>query len=166
MSTTTPAAATHLPAPMQVRELLEGLLDKEITVRPGPPYAVSDFHPASIGVYADDSLIVRAVVVFDLPLSAYAGAALALVPPTGAAAAIEERKLGPALAETLHEVFNIAASLFNTPGSPHVKLYAVHTVGEPTPPDVKARTQVLGRRLDLHAEVAGYGKGRFSVVLV
>ena len=31
---------THLPAPKEVRDLLTDLLDKQITLRPGPPFAV------------------------------------------------------------------------------------------------------------------------------
>lgn len=159
------SAVAHLPGAKEVRDLLTDMLDKEVDLRPGPPFAVSDYHPATVAVYVDDSLVVRAVIALDLPLSAFTGAALALVPPAAAEAAVQERQLTPALTETLHEVLNIAASLFNAPGAPHVRLYAVHAAGEMAPQDVRARTQVLGRRLDLQVEVGGYGKGRLAVVL-
>jgi hypothetical protein len=158
-------APTHLPAPKEVRDLLGDLLDKEVTLRPGPPFAVSDFYPASIASYVDDSLVVRAVVAFDLPLSAYAGAALALVPVAMATTAIEEGSVTGALAESLSEICNIVASLFNAPGAPHLRLYAAHVAGETLPADARIRTQVLGRREDFVVDVTGYGTGRLAVVL-
>lgn len=155
---------TYLPANKEIRDLLGDLLDKEVEVRPGPPFAITDRNPASVAVYVDDSLIVRAVICFDLALSAYAGAALALVPAAAAELAVEERQLSEKLTEPLHEVLNIAAALFNAEGAPHMKLYAMHQIGA-TPPDVRARSQVLGRRIDLWVDVASYGTGRLSVVL-
>ncbi len=64
------------------------------------------------------------MICFDLALSAYAGAALALVPATLAEQAVEERNLPEQITETLHEVLNIAAALFNADGA--MKLHAVH----------------------------------------
>lgn len=165
MSTAVLPGMTYLPANMEIRSLLGDLLDKEVEVRPGPPFAITDRNPASVAVYVDDSMIIRAVICFDLALSAYAGAALALVPPAAAELAVEERELPEKLTEPLHEVLNIAAALFNAEGAPHMKLHAMHPVGAPTPPDVRARSQVLGRRIDLWVDVATYGTGRLSIVL-
>lgn len=156
---------TYLPATKEIRDLLGDLLDKGVDVRPGPPFAITDRNPASVAVYVDDSLLIRAVICFDLALSAYAGAALALVPATLAEQAVEERNLPAQITETLHEVLNIAAALFNADGAPHMKLHAMHPVGTPMPPDIRARSQVLGRRIDLWVDVAGYGTGRLAVVL-
>lgn len=158
-------AITHLPAPKEVRDLLTGLLDKDVTLRPGPPFAVSPLYPASIATFTDDSLVVRAVVAFDLPLSAYLGSALALVPPLQAQEAITESKLAPAMAEALHEVFNIVGSLFNVADAPHLKLYQATPAGEPLAPDARSRTQILGRREDLVIDLPGYGSGRLAIVL-
>ncbi len=161
----TAAGVAHLPGPKEVRDLLGDMLDKQVELKPGPPFAVSTYAPATVAVYVDDSLVVRSVIVFDLALSAYTGAALALVPPGAAAQAVEDGQLTENITETLHEVLNIAASLFNAPGAPHVRLYAVHPAGTLAPHDVRARTQVLGRSMDLWVEVAGYGTGRLAVVL-
>lgn len=158
-------AMTHLPAPKEVKDLLTGLLDKEISLRPGPPFAVSPLYPASIASFVDDSLVVRAVVAFDLPLSAFLGSALALVPPAQAQIAIEETKLAPAMAEAVHEVFNIVGSLFNVGDSPHLRLYQATPAGEPLAADARSRTQILGRREDLVVEITGYGTGRIAIVL-
>lgn len=156
---------THLPGPKEVRDLLGGLLGREVELRTAPPLVVSRKRPASAGVYVDTRMVVRAVVVCDVPLSAYAAAAIALLPPPATVASIEAGALDEALAENLHEVLNVAASLFNVPDAPHLKLHALHPAGQPLPADVHARTLTLGRREDLAVDVPGYGSGRLSVVL-
>lgn len=155
----------HLPAPKEVRDLLGDLLGRDVALRPGPPFAVSAYYPASVAQFVDASLVVRAVVAFDLPLSAHAGAALALVPASGAEQAIHDGMLSDTMAEGLQEVFNVMSSMFNVGESTHMRLYSAHTAGQDLPPDARIRTQILGRRADFIVEVAGYGSGRVAVVL-
>ena len=157
--------ATHLPTSLDVRELFEGLLGRDVTVRPAAPLAPGPSTPASVGVYVDDLLRVSAVSCADLALSAYAAASLGLMPVSTARAAIEEGGLDEDLAANFYEVLNVAASVFNADGADHVRLYAMHAPGGPLPDDARARALTLGRRLDLEVEVAGYGAGRFSMVL-
>lgn len=161
----TATAVAHLPAPKEVKDLLGSLLDKPVSLRPGPPFAVSPLYPASIATFVDDSLVVRAVVALDLPLSAFLGSALALVPLAGADAAIEEQRLSEPIAEALHEVFNVLASLFNVGDAAHVRLYQATPAGEPLAADARSRTQILGRREDLVVDITGYGTGRLAIVL-
>lgn len=155
----------HLPSPKEVRDLFGDLLDRDVTLRPGPPFAVSAYYPASVAQFVDDSLIVRAVVAFDLPLSAHAGAALALVPASGAEQAIHDGALSDTMAESLQEVFNVVSSVFNVGNAAHLRLYSAHTAGQDLPADARIRTQVLGRRADFVLDIAGYGSGRVAVVL-
>ena len=158
-------AEMHLPGPKEIKDLLDGLLDKDVTLAPCAPLAPSASNPASVAVYVDDSLQVRSLIACDLAFSAYAGAALGLVPPTIAAEAIAEHTFTEPLQENLYEVLNIAASLFNVPDAPHVRLYELHPAGTPTPVNVLAQCLTLGRREDLAIGIAGYGAGSFSVVL-
>lgn len=157
---------TPLPAPKDVRDTLEGLLGRDVDVAAGDPFAGDPRAGATYAVYVDDHLRTRAVAVADLPFSAYAGAAIGLVPVGGAELAVEERELSPMLQENLYEVLNICASLLNAAGHPHVKLYAVHHVGETPPADVAAFATVTGRRLDLDTKIALYGTGKLSIVCV
>ncbi|WP_182525742.1 hypothetical protein [Nocardioides dongkuii] len=157
--------AVRLPGPMQVRDLLGDLLRREVALRPGPPLAVSEFTPASVASYVDDTLVVRALVVLDLPLSAYAGAASALVPPAAARTAVTESTLGPVIGARLDRLITEVAPLLAGADGPQLRPYAVHLAGSPVPADLRARTQVLGRRLDLRVDVAGYGAGRLALVL-
>lgn len=156
---------SYLPVPKEIRDLLTELLDRDVQVSPNAPLAPTPNNPCTVGVYVDDSLQVTSLIAFDLPLSARAGAAIGLVPATGAEAAVDEGTLNDTLRENVYEVLNIAASLFNVEGATHVRLYDVHHAGLPVPGDVLARALTLGRREDLAVEVAGYGPGRLSVVL-
>jgi hypothetical protein len=157
---------SYLPVAKEVRDLLTELLDRDIQVAPSSPLAPTPNNPCTVAVYVDDSLQVTSLIAFDLALSAHAGAAIGLVPVTGAQAAIQERGLPDPLRDNVYEVLNIAASLFNVDGATHVRLYDVHHAGQPVPGDVLARALTLGRREDLAVEVGGYGGGRLSVVLV
>lgn len=155
----------HLPVPKEIKDLLGDLLDKPITVAPCPPFAPSPLRPATFGVYVDDRLQIRALVCLDVALSAYAGAAIGLVPPRQANEDIAAGELSPLIKENLGEVLNIAVTLFNVPGADHLRLHAVHAVGDPMPPDVLARSLTLGLRTDLAVTVGGYGDGVIACVL-
>ena len=157
--------SVYLPAPKEARDLLENLLGRDVSLRPGPPFAVSAYYPASVAQFVDSSLVIRATMALDLPLSAAVSAALALVPATGAEQAIHDGFLSPTMAEAMQEVFNVTSSMFNVGNAAHLRLYSAHTAGQDLPADARARTQVLGRRVDFGVEVAGYGSGRVAVVL-
>ena len=157
--------AVHLPQPKQLKDLLADLLGRDVTLTPGTPYAPRPDDAVTIATYVDDALNLVALVACDLPFSAYAGAAIGLVPPAGAQAAIDDGKLTDNLADNLYEVLNIGASVFNVPGADHVRLHAVHPAGPPPDPQLRIRTLTLGRREDLVVDIAGYGNGRLSVVL-
>lgn len=156
-------ATTTLPSGKDVRDMLEGLLGRDVTITPSTP--VEPDKPVAVGVYVDDSTRTAVVAVTDLALAAYAGAAIGLVPPGGAEAAVEDGALPATLRDTFVEVLNVLSALFNVPGSPHLRLYAAYEPGEAAPPDVAAGIRSSGGRLDLAVAVAGYGAGGLSFVL-
>ncbi|RLV48784.1 hypothetical protein D9V37_13765 [Nocardioides mangrovicus] len=158
------ALAIPVPAPMQVRELLEGLLGRDVTVAMAPPLVPNAINPVTVGVYVTDHLEVTAVSCADQAFSVRAAAAVGLVPASQAEDALGAGTLDDTLRDNLYEILNIAASLFNVGEHTHVKLHAMHPVGLPTPPDALVRTLTLGRRLDLKVDIAGYGGGRLSFV--
>lgn len=157
---------SHLPVPKQIKDLLEGVLGRDITLSPSAPFAPGPKAPASVAVYVDDSLRITALIACDLRFSAYAAAALGLIPIGGAEAAVESGGLTETLAENLYEVLNIAASMFNEPGAEHLRLHELHPAGEALPPMVRAQALTLGRREDSTIDIAGYGKGQLSIVMV
>lgn len=163
---TTTMTRPRVPAPKPVRDLLTDLLGRNVEVVTSVPYAPMHGEPGTLAVYVDDATIVRAVMVTDLPFSAYAGAAIGLVPVQGAKEAIEQRQLPQTLEENLYEVLNISASLLNAEGMPHLRLYQMYAPGNLPPTEVSNCARILGGRLDLAVEIAGYGKGRLSVVVL
>jgi hypothetical protein len=149
-----------------VRDLLTVLLDRNVEVRSTSPYAPAREERASLAVYVDDQVVVRAVAIADLGFSAHAGAAIGLVPATSAETAVTDGLLPESLEENLHEVLTIAGSLLNADDAVPVRLYQVYGPGTQPPTDVAACAQALGRRLDLGVDIAGYGTGRFSLVVL
>lgn len=158
---------TPLPAALDLRELLESLLgrqvDGEVVTRPVDPHK----HPgAMVGAYVDDQLQLRAVLLADLALTAHAGAAIALMGPRVAEDVISSELLTPVLYDNAAEILNVAASLFNAAGAPHVRLYEAYAPREVLPPDVDKWVLANVARLDMELTIAGYGSGRCSVLVV
>jgi hypothetical protein len=159
-------STTPVPSAKAVRDMLSDLLGRTVEVRSSLPYAPRPSDPVTVAVYVDDRTVVRAVGVADLAFSARAAAAIGLVPAASADEAVEAGVLGETLAENLHEVLNIAASLLNAEGVVHVKLHQMYAAGTRPPAEIAACVQALGRRLDLGVDIAGYGGGRFSLVIL
>jgi hypothetical protein len=154
-----------LPAAKDVRDMLSGLVGKEVSVSPGAPVTPEPNRPVTIAIYTAPDMSVNALCLMDLGASAYTAAALALLPPGGAQDAVEEDKeLSPMLLEALHEVVNVLSALFNTAGAPHSKLNKLVPDGEDVPGDIAGMLAGFNR-LDLAVEVPGYGKGALSIVL-
>lgn len=165
MSATTTAAVSPLPTALAVRELLEGLLGRDIDAVVGSGAVNPAVAPgAAVGVYTDDKMAMKAILLLDQPLAAYGGAALALIPVGQAEAAVEDGTLPENLYENIAEVLNVAASLFNHDDAPHVKLYQAYQPGEALPADVQKWVLAFVRRLDMQMTVTGYGTGRISVL--
>jgi len=155
-------AASRLPSSMAVRELLERLLGREVeTVACPPPVTPT----AVLGLYACDRDRMSAVLTLDLPLAAYLGSSLALLPPAVAEAAIADGELPPELAENIDEVLNVLAGAVNEHSATHQRLYRGY-LGAEAPADAAAHSKALGNRLDLAITVPGYGTGTLGWVLV
>jgi hypothetical protein len=154
-----------LPAAKDVRDMLTGLVGKDVAVAPGAPVTPTPEKPVAVAVYVDPHMAVNALCVMDLGAAAYTGAALALLPPGGAQDAVEEdHELTGMLVEALHEVVNVLSALFNVPGAPHSKLHKLYAPGDELPGDISGMLANFNR-LDLALEVPGYGKGALSLVL-
>lgn len=161
------STATPLPSAKDVRELVEGLVGREISVTTGGPMVDPNAQDgALVGVYVDDRLALTALVLLDLPLAAHLGASLGLVPARAAGVAVEEGVLPEALSENAGEILNVMASLFNLEGAPHVKLDRLYQPRSAVPADVAPWVLSYVRRTDLDMDVAGYGAGQFSLLVV
>ncbi|MEN3309553.1 MAG: hypothetical protein V7603_5755 [Micromonosporaceae bacterium] len=157
--------AVVIPASLGVRNLLEDLLGREVTVSPADPPRAENLRTAVVAVYVDDGMRLSAVLVLDLALAAFAGAALGLLPVGGAEDCVKEKSLSPMLAENVSELCNVLTGLLNREGAPHLRLYQLHLPGDALPGDVASHAVALGNRLDLEVAVARYGSGHLWLSL-
>lgn len=161
------AIPTPLPAALEVRELLTGLVGRDFDALTGgekvDPQAPGG---AVVAEYVNNSMQLAALVVADLPLAAAAGSAIALLPPKGVAESIKYAELSLPQFENFSEILNVMASLFNAEGAPHLKLTTVHAPGAVLPNDVSPWVMSFVPRLDLSISVAGYGDGALSVLVL
>jgi hypothetical protein len=154
-----------LPDAKAVKDMLTGLVGKPVGVTPGAPVTPTEKKPVSVAVYVSPTMDVNVLCVMDLPLSAWTGGALALLPPGGVQDAVEEDgELTTMLTEALHEVVNVLSALFNVPGAPHSRLYQLYAPGDELPGDIAGMLAAFNR-IDLAVEVPGYGKGGLSLVV-
>lgn len=161
------AQPTPLPPALEVRELLEGLVGRDFNALTGAAMVDPDAPGgAVVAEYVSDQMKLAALVVADLPLAAAAGSAIALLPPAGVAESVEFGELSIPQFENFSEILNVMASLFNVEGAPHLKLSSVHAPGSPLPNDVAPWVKAYVPRLDLEIEVAGYGEGTLSVLVL
>jgi hypothetical protein len=156
---------TSLPHPKEVRDMLVDMLGRDVTVAPCDAFTpnITDKHAAA--VYSDDQGRVAVVAAMDLPLAAWTGASIGLVPAGGAQDQVEDGELTQAVKDNLYEVLNILSALFNKPNAPHLKVTAMYPPGEAPPLDLGVLLKSLGMRLDLEVSVAGYGSGKVAIVL-
>jgi len=155
----------ELPAAKDVRDMLAGLVGRNVTVSPGSPVTPAPDRPVAVAVYVAPDMSVNALCLMDLGAAAYTGGALALLPPGGCQDAVEEDgELSGMQVEALHEVVNVLSALLNTPGAPHSKLHKLYAPGEEVAADLAGMLAGFNR-IDLGVEVQGYGKGALSLVL-
>jgi len=158
---------TPLASAKDVREVLEGLLGREVEVRTGAPMVdPSAGGGALVGVYVDRLLTLRALCLMDVPAAARVGAAIGLVPARVAEECAVGELLEPGLEDNAREVLNVLSSLFNAEDAPHVRLDAVYAPREPLPVDVAPWVKAYVRRTDLEIDIAGYGGGGFSLLVI
>ena len=158
---------TPLPTALEVREVVEGLLGREMTVLTGGPM-VDPAGPggAVVAEYVSDQMQLAALIVMDLPMAARSGAAIALMPSSTSEAAVGDGELTDVLLENAGEILNVLASLFNAEGAPHLRLNAVHGPGASLPADVAPWVMAYVARLDLECDITGYGTGGLSVLVL
>ena len=162
----TTATSTALPSPAEVRDLLESLSGRDVTVQTGARVAVDPRPGSAVATYLSDDDRLLAVAVLTTPLAGALAGALGLLPAGGVADQVADAEFGAMLVDALHEVANMLSVLLNQPGAEHVRLVDLHAPGAACPVDVGAAVAGAGVRVDLTASVPGYGEGGLAVVLV
>jgi len=153
----------QLPPVKLIKDVLDGMLGREVATQPGNPLTSVDAIGGVLAIYVDDGDVMRAVAGWDLPAAANVGAAVGLVPAGAAEDAIEERYLPENLLDNITEVSNVLASVFQIRGNPHLRLYEAHRPVAAAPNDATELLYRLGQRIDLDIDVPGYGKGKLAI---
>src|SRR5690349_19131307 len=96
-----------LPVPKAVKDLFDDLLGRPVTVSPSDPIRAADIPTTTVALYTDERLTLCAVIGLDFKLTAFAGAAIGLIPPGGAEACIEDKEISKMIGENAIEVCNI-----------------------------------------------------------
>lgn len=156
-----------IPDHKPIKDLFESLLGRDVTIATQSEKVVPTARRACcVGTYMDAAGDTKALVAADLELSARAGAALGLVPPTGADGAIENKELPAALYDNFFEVLNIFASLFfDDETGANLKLKTVYQPGMILPKEAAMQIRGLGKREDFTLDVDGYGSGALGIVI-
>jgi hypothetical protein len=154
----------RVPAPKHIKDLFEGLLGRDVSLGDGVPVPLDARPRPTTAVYVNDNHALSAVALMDFPLTAYSGAALALLPKGGAEDAIDEKDLPPILLENAAELLNVLAAPIGDASGVHQRLHQTFGPDQLPPSDVSAWSARLGSRLDVELDIKGYGKGTLSVV--
>lgn len=159
-------SAVPLPTALTVRELFEGLVNREVDVATGGEMVdPAGTGGAVVAEYVSDEMRLAAIVAADIPFAAAAGSAIALLPPGTVTESVDYAELTTTQDEAFAEILNVMASLFNLDGGPHLRLSAVHAPGADLPNDVAPWVRAYVPRLDLSVSIRGYGDGALSVVV-
>lgn len=155
--------AVELPTAPALRELFEMLTGCDVAARPElvPLLAPGDI--AAAGVYLGEEGQVVAAVLLDLGLAAAVGASLSMMPKGRVEESLRSGVVHTELVPNLGEVLNVAASLFNGDGRPHVVYRRLFLAPDVPVGLAKAANRQTGR-LDCHVEVDGYGTGVVALV--
>jgi hypothetical protein len=148
-----------------VRNLLSDLLGREVAVTPAQPVVTADLPTTVLAVYVDETLHMTGVIGLDLPLAAFASAALGLVPASGAEDCVKEKSLSPMLVDNVKELCNVLTSLLSRGGHTRHRLHRVYVPGDELPADAAAQLLAIGQRLDLTVDIPRYGDGHFALSL-
>jgi len=155
--------AIHFLAESTVAELLAGILGRQVTVTKAPPMNLKLKAPRVCGVYRDREKPITCLCICDLPLSVYAAGAMLSFPGCTINDSLRAGKVDEALVDTVREILNICAQLFNDYS--HQVFHQLYTESEGLPQDAAS---VFGRpaaRLDLKVSIAGYGAGQMALLI-
>jgi hypothetical protein len=152
-----------LPPVKLIKDVLDGLLGRDVEIAPGDPMASVDMVGGVLAAYIDDGDALRAVAGWNLPAAVFVGAAVGLLPRGGAEDAVEERYVPENIQENVGEVSNVLASVFQIPGNPHLRLQTTYCPAAAAPNPETQLLYAVGQRIDLELDVPGYGRGRLAV---
>lgn len=144
------------------KDIVDGLIGRDASFAYGK--GVDPDGKSITGVYVDPNNILTSVIQFDLPLTAYLGAAVGMLPKGRADDNIESAIIEQDLEENASEVLNVLAAALTDELELHQRLDEIHSPGSPLPQPV-AVLAGSPARLDFTVTIPGYGDGALSIVV-
>ena len=150
-----------LPEAPHLRAYFEMLFGEGVHVRADERESLET---AWCGVFRDDAGMAVAVCLCDTEFGAYAGAALSMLMPNDARAAVRAGALSETMRANLYEIMNILSSLLMNDHTPHLRLREMST---PDAADaaVQGIASAPSRRAAFAVDIPRYGSGRLVFAL-
>ena len=151
------------PNAVEIGEMFTMLLGKDCKVRKSDDVTFDGSANWVFAVFDEEDGTLGAVIACDVATAAYGGAALSLIPAGIAEESVKKGEVAENLSENFHEVLNVCAGLFNSPGTPRLKLGHYSE-----PPDEAGEGLVqwfdeAEYKSGFSVAVDGYGTGRLIV---
>ena len=150
--------------PSAVSAMMTSLFGKKVAVKKTTPMDPAEVGKSMLATYLRDDGSVGALCIADVPLVAYAGAGLTMLPVGYAKEMAKTGELAENVQDNFGEILNIASRLFNSPRTPHVTLSEVKLKPVLVPPEVGAVISKPAHRVDLELSIPGYGDGRMTLI--
>ncbi len=161
------AALTYpMPMPETITSLLADLLGKKVMANKGKPIAMAPGGAIAMCIFVEDETKNPvALLICDLAMAGFTGAALALIPPDAGKEAMHTKTLPPNIMENFHEVVNIVgAKVFNSPYTPHVSLREIIVAPSKLAGELKPLLTSPGAKLFIDVAIDGYGVGKLALL--
>lgn len=156
------SSLVSLPQQIEVSRMLAGIVGRSVTATKAAPSNLQLKQPRIYGVYQDRITPDACMAVFDLPLSAYAGGAMLTFPACAIKDSLKSAHLEDGILDTLREIMNIFAQLFNAHG--HQKFVQLYCSPEELTEAGRAVLENPTGRLDLNVSIDGYGSGQVTLM--
>ena len=158
------ATTYTLPKPHQIAETLQTLFNREVSVavsrtppkKPGRQFAAEFCTPEGEPAV---------LCLIDAVLACSAGAALALLPAGVANESARRPQPDARILDNLAEVMNVISGMF-AGGGRRVVLRRIHVSLDTLPPTSQPLRDSPPGRLDLEIEIAGYGGGALTALVM
>lgn len=151
------------PNAVEIAEMFTMLCGKETTIRKNPKVDFDGTANWIFAIYDEEDGTLGAVIACDVATAAYGGAALSLIPASMAEESIKSGVVAENLSENFREVLNVFAGLFNSPGTPRLKLGHYSEPPDEAGEGLIAWFEEAEQKTGFDVGVDGYGKGRMVV---
>ena len=157
----------QLPPPKLFKDVLDGLLGKDVTLMQRSRKLSSvDAVGGAIALYVDDNNRNRALIGWNVAAAANAGCAFGLMPAKTAESVVRDKFLPADIVDCVSEMSNVLSSALEKGDNPHVKLQQVYSPAAMAPNEIAKLMYEHFERMDFEMDVPGYGTGLFSVVVI